>query len=84
MRGSSSLFSIEPKNQNKDAVIRFVEKLTLFQLGISWGGFESLVVPLHAKPDDWNEPRWLVRLFCGLEEPEDLIADLKQALVELN
>ncbi|HJP82246.1 MAG TPA: PLP-dependent aspartate aminotransferase family protein [Fimbriimonadaceae bacterium] len=84
MRGSSSLFSIEPKNQNKDAVIRFVEKLTLFQLGISWGGFESLVVPLHAKPDDWDEPRWLVRLFCGLEEPEDLIADLKQALVELN
>jgi cystathionine beta-lyase/cystathionine gamma-synthase len=80
MRGSSSLFSFEPRMQDRDKVIEFVEALSLFQIGVSWGGFESLVVPIEVKPDNWSEPRWIVRLFCGLEEPEDLIADLRRTL----
>ena len=80
MRGSASLFMFEPKVQDKDRIIKFVEALKLFQIGVSWGGFESLVVPIQIKPDEWSEPRWIVRLFCGLEDPEDLIADLKDAL----
>ncbi len=80
MRGSTSLFSFEPKTQDKERIMRFVEGLELFQLGVSWGGYESLVVPIYGKPDDWLEPRWVIRLFCGLEEPEDLISDLRQSL----
>ena len=64
--------------------LQFVEALELFQIGVSWGGYESLVVPIHVQPDGWSEPRWIVRLFCGLEEPEDLIADLKSALTLLS
>jgi len=80
MRGSTSLFTFIPKVQDKEKIMRFVEGLELFQLGVSWGGYESLVVPIYGKPDDWPEPRWVIRLFCGLEEPEDLIADIKQSL----
>jgi len=79
MRGSTSLFSFVPKNQDQAAIMRFVEGLKLFQLGVSWGGYESLAVPLQFKPDNWPEARWIVRFFCGLEEPEDLIADMKQS-----
>lgn len=80
MRGTSSLFSFFPKVQEKERIVEFVEKLQFFQIGVSWGGFESLVVPIEVKPDNFDEPRYIVRLFCGLEEPEDLIADLQQAL----
>jgi cystathionine beta-lyase/cystathionine gamma-synthase len=57
--------------------------LKLFGRGISWGGFESLVVPVHLKPLDYAEPQWVIRLYCGLEEPEDLVKDLGQAFVNL-
>lgn len=80
MRGTSSLFSFFPKIQEKERIVEFVEKLEIFQIGVSWGGFESLSVPIEVKPDNYDEPRFIVRLFCGLEEPEDLIADLRQAL----
>ncbi len=80
MRGTSSLFSFFPKVQDKEKIVAFVEALELFQIGVSWGGFESLAVPIEVKPDNWDQPQMIVRLFCGLEEPEDLIADLKQAM----
>jgi cystathionine beta-lyase/cystathionine gamma-synthase len=80
MTGSGSLFSFEPKTQDKGKIVAFVDRLKLFQIGVSWGGYESLVVPLEFKPDNWPQAKWLIRLYCGLEEPEDLIADLKQAL----
>ncbi len=80
MRGSSSLFSFHPKTQEKEKLVAFVEALQIFQIGVSWGGFESLALPIELNPDNWNEPGMIIRLYCGLEEPEDLIADLKQAL----
>ena len=64
----------------------FIESLQLFGLGASWGGFESLVLPAHpnsqrlAPPSDDGR---LVRLHIGLEDPDDLIADLGQALGRL-
>jgi cystathionine beta-lyase/cystathionine gamma-synthase len=82
MKGSGGLFSFEPANQNRDWVRRFVDSLKLFQIGVSWGGFESLVVPLRCQPMNYPEERWIVRLFNGLEEPKDLIADLEQALAK--
>jgi cystathionine beta-lyase/cystathionine gamma-synthase len=51
---------------------------------VSWGGFESLVVPVHVRTIDNPEPRWVIRLYCGLEEPEDLIRDVKAAFCALS
>lgn len=79
MRGSTGLLSFEPKNQDPEEVKRFVDALNVFKIGVSWGGFESLVVPLQHQPQHWPEPRYLVRLHCGLEDVEDLIEDLEQA-----
>lgn len=67
----------------------FVDSLRLFRLGVSWGGFESLVYPsllshLTGAADSatryFEVPRALVRLHVGLEDPADLIADLTRAL----
>jgi cystathionine beta-lyase/cystathionine gamma-synthase len=83
MKGSSGLFAFEVNTKDKAKVMDFCNRLKLFGKGISWGGFESLVVASHVKPMDYAEPEWFIRLFCGLEEPEDLIADVQGALVAL-
>ncbi len=80
MKGSGGLFSFEPVTQDPGQIKRFVDDLKLFQRGVSWGGFESLVVALQVHPKAFSEPKWLVRLFCGLENSEDLIADLQKSL----
>jgi cystathionine gamma-lyase len=85
-KGSGGLFSFEPKDQSRESVLAFCDALKIFQRGISWGGFESLVVPLLTSPADYEKPRWVVRLFCGLEGVNDLKADISQAFdrVEAN
>lgn len=83
MRGSGGLLTFQPKVQDPVRIKAFADRLKVFQLGVSWGGFESLCVPAPYHPMDWPEPRWLIRLYCGLEAHEDLIADLEQAMVEL-
>ncbi|HRF61107.1 MAG TPA: aminotransferase class I/II-fold pyridoxal phosphate-dependent enzyme [Fimbriimonadaceae bacterium] len=79
MRGSGGLLSFEPVDQDEAKIRAFADALELYQLGVSWGGFESLCVPLTMHPIGWNERRWVVRLFNGLETPTDLLADLRQA-----
>ena len=79
MSGSSGLFSFEPKVQDREKALKFVNALRIFQRGVSWGGFESLAIPMLAQPMDYKEPRNVIRLYCGLEDPADLIADLDQA-----
>ena len=79
MRNSSGLISFEPVDQDVDRLRAFTEALRLYRLGVSWGGHESLCVPLEYHPMDWPEKRWLVRLYSGLEHEDDLIADLDQA-----
>jgi cystathionine beta-lyase len=79
MKGTGGLFSFEPKNQTQEACDTFVNNLQLFQLGVSWGGFESLVVQSTVAPLHYKEARRVIRLFIGLEDPEDLMADLTQA-----
>lgn len=63
---------------------KFLNSLCLFGLGYSWGGFESLAIPVKLKgarsvlrPDDNLQS---VRLHIGLEDPQDLITDMRQAL----
>lgn len=79
MESGGGLITFRPISQEVEEYKRFVETLNLFQLGVSWGGHESLAVPLQMHPMDWEAPEWMVRIYCGLEHPNDLIADLDQA-----
>lgn len=79
MRGASGLFSFVPKSQDRAWVARFIDSLKLFGLGVSWGGHESLVISMPIQPLDWSEKTYIVRLSCGLEDPQDLVNDLAQA-----
>jgi cystathionine beta-lyase len=79
--GSTGLFSFELKGAGKAERAAFVERLQLFGIGYSWGGYESLAIvaePYRAvsKPPAPN----LVRLHVGLEDADDLIGDLDHAL----
>lgn len=84
MTGSSSLLSFAPKNQSDTWTRAFDKGLRMFQLGVSWGGFESLAVPLDVEAIGWDGPRRLVRLYVGLEEMEDLTEDLTRAAALAN
>jgi cystathionine beta-lyase len=80
--GSASVFSIVFKDDwSPDRIVKFVESLRLFKIGYSWGGPTSLVMAYESLGRvHRNYGRHLVRLNIGLEEPEDLIADIEQAL----
>ncbi|HEX8639803.1 MAG TPA: cystathionine beta-lyase [Allosphingosinicella sp.] len=80
--GSTGLFSFVLKGGDAAAQARLIDALQLFGIGYSWGGFESLVVPADpvrtATSTEWEGP--IVRLHIGLEDPDDLIADLARGL----
>lgn len=80
MRGYSGLFSLELRETERDAVYRVVNQLRYFGIGVSWGGFESLAIPVDLNVRSGEPPRWGIRLHIGLETVEDLLADLEQAL----
>ncbi len=87
--GASGLMGLKIKSSNKNSVLKFVNSLKLFGYGYSWGGFESLAI--HQGSLEIGKRKFLnlaknehlVRLHIGLEDPNDLIADLKQALRHL-
>jgi cystathionine beta-lyase len=81
--GSASVFSIVFKEDwAPERIARFVESLRLFKIGYSWGGVTSLAMAYASLGRaNRNYGRQLVRFHVGLEEPEDLIADLEQALL---
>ena len=80
------------KSKKKSSVIKFVNSLELFGIGYSWGGFESLAILQELRSSQKNEylqgrryyrfgnDEHIVRLHVGLEEPKDLINDLKNSL----
>jgi len=69
------------------AIDALLDGMTLFGLGASWGGFESLIVPARLAKTRSVKP-WqagpVLRLHVGLEDPDDLIADLAQGFERLN
>ena len=80
-KGSSGLFSFELKDADDARRAAFIDRLELFGLGYSWGGYESLAMPVDPVRTVSRAPAPnLVRLHVGLEDPGDLIADLEQAL----
>ena len=87
--GASGLMGLKIKAKNINSIRKFVNSLKLFGYGYSWGGFESLA--LHQEFRETGNRKYmnlakdehLVRLHIGLEDPNDLIADIKQALKHL-
>lgn len=83
--GSSGLFAFALKS-DKAAAARFVDALTMFGIGYSWGGFESLALPVHPEKfrsaTKWSPRNGVIRLQIGLEDVDDLIDDLDQAFAE--
>jgi cystathionine beta-lyase/cystathionine gamma-synthase len=80
LRGYGSLFSFRLREQTREATHRFMNALTLFRIGVSWGGHESLVVGGSLFSLDPKQPEWIIRLYVGLESSRDQIADIEQAL----
>lgn len=81
--GSSGLFSFELKDSDATTRAAFIDSLTLFGIGYSWGGYESLVLAVDPVRTVSKAPAQnLVRLQIGLEDPEDLIADLDAAFAQ--
>lgn len=82
--GSGSLFGVVLKPAPRDAVAAFVDHLELFSMGYSWGGYESLCLPVVIKKArtvrPWADDGNLFRLHIGLEGVDDLKADLAAAL----
>ena len=80
--GASGLFSIVFKPVAQTAVNAFLNELTLFGIGASWGGFESLAIPFDCAPirtaTKWAPGGPTVRIHIGLEEIDDLIGDLER------
>jgi cysteine-S-conjugate beta-lyase len=83
-KGSSGLFSFELKDAAREQREAFVEGLELFGIGYSWGGYESLAISIEPYRTVSKAPAAnLVRLHIGLEDPDDLIADLAASLSKL-
>ena len=83
-RGSSGLFAFELKDADSATRAAFVDGLVHFGIGFSWGGYESLAIPIdpHRTVSQPPAPN-LVRLHIGLEDADDLIDDLTQAFARI-
>lgn len=86
--GTNGLVSIELKlGTDAKSVDAFIDNLSLFGLGASWGGYESLATVAHMQRarsvTDWSARGPVVRLHIGLEDPTDLIADLDRGFAAL-
>ena len=88
--GGNGLFSVVIKSKKQSSVIKFVNSLKLFGIGYSWGGFESLALLQDLRDATkytktrkyfrFKNDEHIVRLHIGLEDPNDLIKDLKNGL----
>lgn len=87
MKQGGGLLSVVLDAKDIHGVERFCNALKYFTMATSWGGYESLLFPMcalqNSKSFDTPLPWNLVRIYIGLEDPEVLIEDLKQALEKL-
>ncbi len=87
--GASGLFGVVLKQgYSDDAVAAMLNGLELYGMGSSWGGYESLILPTLPgrirTATEWTGPGPSLRIHAGLEDPEDLIADLEKGFERLN
>lgn len=87
--GANGLFAFIMTPAPDAALDRFLEAMTLFGMGFSWGGYESLLIPCDSQLNRIDGDRIhdragpLIRVHVGLEDPADLIADLDQAFAAM-
>lgn len=83
--GATGLFGVELKPFSENAVTAFIDGLEHFGIGFSWGGYESLIVPaaIHRTARPFNAEGPVLRIHAGLEDADDLIADLEAGLARL-
>ena len=85
--GGSGLFSLVLQPVAKARIDAMLDSLRVFAMGFSWGGFESLIIPIYPERIQtatvWNPGGPCLRLAIGLEDPDDLIADLTQGFTRL-
>ena len=85
--GSSGLFGMVLKPFAEERVTAMLDGMQLFGMGFSWGGYESLIIPSHLSQARsvkvWSEAGPTLRLHAGLEDPDDLIADLDAGFARL-
>jgi len=83
--GASGLFGVELKPYSHEAFSAFMNGLSCFGMGFSWGGYESLIVPakLHRSAKPFDNVGQVIRIHAGLEDADDLIADLDAAFTRL-
>ncbi len=85
--GSCGLFAIELQDGARERLHAMVNGLKYFGMGYSWGGFESLALLVDPVPQrvvkPWPASGPMLRLHVGLEDPEDLIADLEAGFMHL-
>jgi cystathionine beta-lyase len=85
--GACGLFGVVLKPVPKARVDALLDGMRLFRMGFSWGGFESLIIPANVarakRTLAWSVPGPYLRLHVGLEDVEDLIADLADGLARL-
>jgi cystathionine beta-lyase len=86
--GACGLFSIVLKPKPQAAVDALLNTVKLFGMGYSWGGFESLIIPFdcssYRTATQWNPGGPTLRLHIGLENVDDLKADLERGFAALN
>ncbi len=80
--GASGLFSFVLKPVSEEALAAFTDGLELFGIGASWGGYESLILRFRPRGEMRTATHWphdgpALRVHIGLEDPDDLIADLE-------
>jgi cystathionine beta-lyase len=84
-KGACGLFGFELKPVSEAAVAAFIDGLHHFGIGYSWGGFESLILPshIHRSTASFQAEGPVLRIHAGLEDADDLIADLEQGFARL-
>jgi len=86
MTGGCGLFGVVFNGWSEERAKHFIDALELFGIGASWGGYESLVTlarPAKSRTaTQWQSEGPLIRLYIGLEDPDDLIADLEAGILK--
>lgn len=83
-KGATGLFSFVLNRGERKHLPALVDNMRFFKMGFSWGGYESLILPTNPASirtaTRWHTDHPMLRLHVGLEDPDDLISDLAQAL----
>lgn len=86
--GSNGLFSFVVNSQDEQKITGMLDSMHHFKMGFSWGGFESLILPVNGlknlrTANPWQTTGRVIRVHIGLEDVDDLIEDLAQGLAKL-